>query len=159
MNGNPKGFNYKYTKHEILESSITRQWIEVQSNVQNAIRFLIEKYAYENGINDISKVIPAVRDAEYFKSEALYAAHSKNNEIKGISEITSVIATNTGNDVTGDSDYTDKQPAEYIEQIRVPTQINDTIRTVNQNIDKSAEPGTIGKADNADQEEVPDCYK
>lgn len=63
-----KGFYYKYNKRETVSvDSISKQWIESQSNINDSVRFIIEKYAYEHGIFDLNKVIPKVRDKEYYK--------------------------------------------------------------------------------------------
>lgn len=59
------------------------EFIETQSNFNDTIRYLIEKEVYTNGIRDIVKYIPAVRDEEYYK-ELCNRPINENIEVKSI---------------------------------------------------------------------------
>lgn len=52
----------KYEKVEIIDFALA------QTNWNDTVRYLIEKEIYENGIRNLSKIIPKERDNEYFDS-------------------------------------------------------------------------------------------
>jgi len=59
-----RNFPLRFKKNErdgVLE------WCNMQGNFNDAIRFLIEKEVYENGIRNLETIIPAYRDDSYFK--------------------------------------------------------------------------------------------
>ncbi|WP_061311269.1 hypothetical protein [Clostridium botulinum] len=57
-NKKPKTYTYR-TKKE--EHPYVVDWLEGQSNLNDAIRFLIEEDIKKNGVRDLSKYIPAIR--------------------------------------------------------------------------------------------------
>lgn len=81
-----KAYTFKPRKEE--DNRII-EFIETQSNLNDTIRYLIEKEVYTNGIRDIVKYIPAMRDEEYFNfnNEELCSRPinvNKNTEVKSI---------------------------------------------------------------------------
>lgn len=57
-NKKPKTYSYRPRKNE---NPYVIDWLEKQSNLNDAIRFLIEEDIKKNGIRDLSQFIPAVR--------------------------------------------------------------------------------------------------
>lgn len=68
-----KAFPVKFKKDEAAE---VLEFANIQSNFCDTVRYLIEKEISENGIRNIQKFIPPVRDAEYFNSNKI----SKQNQ-------------------------------------------------------------------------------
>ena len=55
-------FIYRFLK----KSEKAKEWLKSQSHPEDALLYLIEKEIYENGIRDLSYVIPRIRSDEHF---------------------------------------------------------------------------------------------
>lgn len=118
----------KNERKDILE------FLEIQDNLGDSIRYLIEKEIVENGVRNLQEYIPAKRNKEYFRK---VSKQNKSREIENVlqnKELEEKIIEN--NNLSID---------EEIEEIE-PNEIN-----AKENIDK-----TIKYID--ETEEIPDCY-
>jgi hypothetical protein len=75
MKGNKKLIRFKNdVSKEFLE------WTDLQSNLTEAITYLIEKEIFENGLRDLVNFIPIRRTDEYFES---FLGKEKNEFVTG----------------------------------------------------------------------------
>ena len=73
-----KAFPVKFKKDEAAE---VLEFANIQSNFCDTIRYLIEKEISENGVRNLQKFIPPVRDAEYFNSNKSNLNQSSDNKV------------------------------------------------------------------------------
>lgn len=103
---NLKGFSFKITKNEKKEIV---DWIKAQSNLTEAIRYLMEKEIFENGTRNLAKFIPIERDAQFFKNISNQSLDKNYNFIDNsfsketnIKEFSDKSNTNTDEDNTSE---------------------------------------------------------
>lgn len=72
-----RAFPVKFKKDESKE---VLEFANIQSNFCDTIRYLIEKEIAENGVRNLQKFIPPVRDENYFNSNK--PAENKNEQAR-----------------------------------------------------------------------------
>ncbi len=63
-------------------STKVKEFIKAQTNFSEAVTFLIEKEVYENGIRNLIKYIPALRDEDFFENQIFFKAKENVPEVK-----------------------------------------------------------------------------
>jgi hypothetical protein len=62
-NKNIKRFSIRLKDESLIE------FVNKQSNLNDTIKYLIEKEIFQNGSRNLQNFIPAIRDEKYFKNE------------------------------------------------------------------------------------------
>ncbi|WP_050499902.1 hypothetical protein [Clostridium botulinum] len=144
----PKTYTYR-TKKE--EHPYVVDWLEGQSNLNDAIRFLIEEDIKKNGVRDLSKYIPAIRSLPNAPSPNVINNKLYNENINDI--IDNKLGNENINNIIKKMDNVKKHEEEQIQQEEKEIEVQ---KVKEKEIEKE-----VNNDDNNDNnfDDIPSCYQ